>query len=224
MPALRFQSRPITVIFFGTGRESMSDDLVEQHLGLARMIAYEYANIPGASLDEVVAEANNALAAAGRGFDPAKGQFTAYAGRAIRNALNDYFGKQLRYVKANEFILDDDANKSASTAGIRPRRDLDPAADVALDVRAAESRRILEEVIAELAPRSRQIVAQIWSGKSYAEIGAEMGISKQAVHKVGYAALQSLREKLELRGFGGIDSKGFLKSGAQRPSPPRVDG
>jgi RNA polymerase sigma factor (sigma-70 family) len=203
----------------------MSDEIVEQHLGLARMIAYEYANIPGASLDEVVAEAQNALAAAGRGFDPKKGQFTAYAGRAIRNALNSYFGKQLRYVKANEFILDDPANKSASTAGIRPARDLDPAADVALDVRAAESRRRLEEVIAELAPRSRVIVEQMWRGKSYSEIGAELGISKQAVHKVGHAALQSLREKLELRGFGGIDSKGFLKSKGypDRGTPPVDD-
>ena len=202
----------------------MSDEIAEQYLGLARMIAYEYANIPGASLDEVVAEAQNALAAAGRGFHPAKGEFTAYAGRAIRNALNSYFGKQLRYVKANEFILDDDANKSASTAGIRPRRDVDPAADVVLDVRAAQSRQILEAVIAELAPRSRQIVEQIWSGKSYSEIGAKLGISKQAVHKVGHAALQSLREKLELRGFGGIDSKGFLKSTAHRRRPgPQVD-
>lgn len=202
----------------------MSNEIVEQHLGLARMIAYEYANIPGASLDEVVAEANNALAAAGRGFDPAKGPFTAYAGRAIRNALNSYFGKQLRYVKANEFILDNDANSSASTSATPERRDRDPAADVTLDVRAAESRRILEGVIAELAPRSRRIVAQIWSGKSYGEIGAEIGISKQAVHKVGHAALQSLREKLELRGFGGIDSKGFLKSAVhRRPNPPPVD-
>jgi hypothetical protein len=88
-----------------------------------------------------------------------------------------------------------------------------------------ESRRILEEVIAELAPRSRQIVEQIWRGKSYSEIGAELGISKQAVQKVGYAALQSLREKLERRGFGGVDSKGFLKSALHRRRPrPPVDG
>jgi DNA-directed RNA polymerase sigma subunit (sigma70/sigma32) len=68
------------------------------------VIAYEYANIPGASLSEVVAEAENALASAGRGFDPAKGEFTAFAARAIRNALNTFFAKQLRYVKAHESI------------------------------------------------------------------------------------------------------------------------
>ena len=64
----------------------MPDNLVEQHLGLARMIAYEYANIPGASMDEIISETENALAAAGRAFDPEKGQFAAYAGRAIWKA------------------------------------------------------------------------------------------------------------------------------------------
>ena len=86
----------------------------------------------------------------------------------------------------------------------------------------AESRRILEDVLAELSPRSRLIVVRLREGKSYSDIGAELGISKQAVHKVGYAALQSLREKLEGRGFSGIDSKGFLKS-ARRDKGPAVN-
>lgn len=183
------------------------------------MIAYEYANIPGASLDEIVAEAENALAAAGRGFDPAKGQFTAYARRAIRNALNTYFSRQLRYVQAHEFILDLPPDDSTAARGVQKGHHHDPNADVALDVRAAESRRQLEEVIHELAPRSRVIVQRLWEGKSYAEIGAELSVSKQAVHKVGHAALQSVREKLEARGYSGVDSKGFLKSVGKRPSP-----
>ena len=190
----------------------MPADLVEQHLGLARMIAYEYANIPCASIDEVIAEAETALAAAGRAFDPEKGQFTAYAGRAIRNALNSFFTRQLRYVQIHEFSLDANATTSAST-GSSPRKDhAAPGADVPLAARAAESCRILDEVLAELSPRSRSMLVGLREGKSYSDIGAELGISKQAVHKVAHAALQSLREKLETRGFSGIDSKGFLKS------------
>ena len=193
----------------------MPDDLVEQHLGLARMIAYEYANIPGASIDEVISEAENALAAAGRAFDPEKGQFTAYAGRAIRHALNSLFTRQLRYVKLHEFSLDAEPLTSASTGSSARKDHADPGADVPLAARAAESRRILEDVLAELSPRSRLIVVRLREGKSYSDIGAELGISKQAVHKVAHAALQSLREKLEARGFSGIDSKGFLKSGSK---------
>ena len=85
------------------------------------MIAYEYANIPGAGMDEIIAEAEGALAAAGRAFDPEKGQFTAYAGRAIRNALNSLFTRQLRYVKVHEFSLDAEPTTSDSTSlGSRP--------------------------------------------------------------------------------------------------------
>jgi RNA polymerase sigma factor (sigma-70 family) len=196
----------------------MSEEIVEQHLALARVIAYEYANIPGVSLNEVVAEAESALASAGRGFDPVKGEFTAYAARAIRNTLNTFFAKQLRYVKAHEFILDKPSHSSSSTADVRPALNRDPVADVTLEVRAAESRRVLEEVISELPPRSCLIVQRIREGKSYSEIGAELGISKQAVHKVGHAALQSVREKLKTRGFSGVDSKGFLKSSSGRGS------
>ena len=194
---------------------TMSDDLVEQNLGLARMIAYEYANIPGASMDEIVSEAENALAAAGRNFDPEKGQFTAYAGRAMRNALNSFFTRQLRYVKVHEFSLDAEPPTSASTGSSARKEHADPGADVALAARAAESRRILEDVLAELPPRSRVIVTRIREGKSYSEIGEELNVSKQAIHKVAHAALQSLREKLDARGFSGIDSKGFLKSASK---------
>ena len=182
----------------------MPDDLVEQHLGLARMLAYEYANIPGATMDEVVAEADAALAAAARAFDPQKGQFTAYAGRAIRNALNSFFTRQLRYVKVHEFSLDKETVSSASTGSDAKKDHADPGADVALAARAEESRRILEEVLAELAPRSRLIVVRLREGKSYSDIGTELNVSKQAAHKVAHAALQSLREKLEARGFSGI--------------------
>jgi RNA polymerase sigma factor (sigma-70 family) len=196
----------------------MPDDLVERHLGLARMIAYEYANIPGASMDEVIAEAESALAAAGRAFDPKKGEFTAYAGRAIRNALNSLFTRQLRYVKVHDFSLDAAQTTSDSTSSSARKDHADPGADVPLAARAEESRRILEDVLAELSPRSRLIVVRLREGKSYSDIGAELGISKQAVHKVGHAALQSLREKLEARGFSGIDSRGFLKS-ARRDKP-----
>ena len=205
----------------------MPDDLVEQHLGLARMLAYEYANIPGATMDEVVAEADAALAAAARGFDPEKGQFTAYAGRAIRNALNSLFTRQLRYVKVHEFSLDADTTTASSTSSSAGKDHADPGADVALAARAAESRRILEDVLAELAPRSRLIVVRLREGKSYSDIGEELNVSKQAVHKVAHAALQGLREKLEARGFSGIDSKGFLKSAcrdsrAKRDSLPQA--
>jgi RNA polymerase sigma factor (sigma-70 family) len=196
----------------------MQDNLIEHHLGLARVIAYEYANIPGASMDEIIAEAECALASAGRAFDPKKGEFAAYAGRAIRNALNSFFTRQVRYMKVHDFSLDEESSTSSSTGSSGKKDHADPGVNVELSARAVESREILESVLAELSPRSRAIVMEVRAGKSYAEIGAQLGISKQAVHKIGHAALQSVREKLEARGFSGIDSKGFLKS-ARRNKP-----
>ncbi|MCX6868266.1 MAG: hypothetical protein NTV46_19080 [Verrucomicrobia bacterium] len=52
----------------------------------------------------------------------------------------------------------------------------------------------------------------IRDGKSYSEIGATMGVSKQAAHKLAGAAITSLRERLEAMGFQGVDTLGFLKS------------
>jgi hypothetical protein len=49
-------------------------------------------------------------------------------------------------------------------------------------------------------------------GKSLAEIGEKMGISKQAVHKISGPAFTKLKDKLSGIGYRGLDSRGFLKS------------
>ena len=58
--------------------------LVEQNLGLAKVIAFDYANIPGIAVSDAVSEANAALLRAAEGFDSARGEFTPYAARVIR--------------------------------------------------------------------------------------------------------------------------------------------
>ncbi len=188
-------------------------ELVESHLGLAQVIACEYANIPAATLDEIVAEAQKALASAARHFDPAKGAFTAYAARAIRNALNSFYEKQLRYVQAHEFSLDAPQHGSEQTTeSPRIANMADGSQQLSIEIRARESRKVLEEVMADMPKRSRDALEMLREGRSYSEIGEAMTMSKQAAHKIGQDALHRLREKLEARGFAGLDSKGFLKS------------
>ena len=60
-------------------------------LPLATKIAREFSNIPGLSHAEIELAAQEALAHAARHFDPAKGDFTAYAARAMRNTLRDLY-------------------------------------------------------------------------------------------------------------------------------------
>lgn len=56
---------------------------------------------------------------------------------------------------------------------------------------ALESGKRLEQAMATLTPRLRQVVEGIRDGKSYSEIGNTLGISKQAAHKLAGAAITS---------------------------------
>ena len=90
-----------------------------------------------------------------------------------------------------------------------------PACGVPLADHAAaalESGERLTQAMSTLPVRLRVVVEGIRDGKSYSEIGTAMGVSKQAAHKLAGAAITSLRERLEVMGFRGIDTLGFLKS------------
>jgi RNA polymerase sigma factor (sigma-70 family) len=213
----------------------MEEQIVEL-LPLAARIAREFDNIPGLPHTEIELAAQEALAHAARLFDPAKGDFPAYAARAMRNTLRDLYERQIRHHQHHIYDLDLPATQSASTPEARvqriPARDAVPADDAAA---ALESSERLDQAMAVLSPRLRQVAEGIRDGKSYSEIGTTLGISKQAAHKLAGAAIATLREKLEAMGFQGLDTLGLLKSGCGvspqivleasrlQPSPPQVD-
>ncbi len=190
-----------------------ADTLFREALPLADKIAGGYANIPGMTVDDVRAVAHAALHRASLAFDPARGAFEAYAARAIRNALNSLHQKEARY--ARQHLPEADLALAAFTTagGTAPSQRLpDEFQDVLAQVRSQESRRVLENLLASLPVRTQQILALVAEGHSYAEIGERLGVSKQAVHKAAAAALDSLREQLAAQGFGGLDSKGLLRT------------
>jgi RNA polymerase sigma factor (sigma-70 family) len=189
-----------------------SDSLFHESLPLADKIASGYANIPGMTAEDVRSVAHAALHRAALAFDPARGEFGPYAARAIRNALNSLHQKEVRH--AQQHLPEADMVVTASTeASTSPSQRLpDEFQDVLTQVRSQESRLVLENLLASLPPRSRQILALVAAGHSYAEIGGQLGVSKQAVHKAATAALDKLREQLADQGFGGLDSKGFLQT------------
>ena len=73
------------------------DAEIAKLLPLARHIARDFSNIPGLDLPEIEIQAQEALAAARRQFDPSKGDFTANASQAVRNALRSLYEKQVRH-------------------------------------------------------------------------------------------------------------------------------
>jgi RNA polymerase sigma factor (sigma-70 family) len=194
---------------------------VSEFLPLAAQIAREFSNIPGLPHAEIELAAQEALAHASRLFDPTKGDFKPYAARAMRNALRDLYERQARHHRHHVYDLDLPATQfTTSEARIQqvPAPD-SPWGDHA--AAAKESNNRLEKAMNALSPRLRQVAEGIRDGKSYSEIGADLGISKQAAHKLAGAAIATLREKLEAMGFHGLDTVGLLKS-ASCPSPQVV--
>lgn len=189
----------------------MIEARVNELLPLAAKIAREFSNIPGLPHAEIELAAQEALAHAARLFDPAKGDFTAYAARAMRNTLRDLYKRQMRHHQHHVYDLDLPITQSAATPEARIQQV--PAPNVLADQAAAlESNERLEQAMTNLSPRLRQVAEGIRDGKSYSEIGTTLGISKQAAHKLAGAAITTLRENLASMGFQGLDTLGLLKS------------
>jgi len=192
------------------------DERVNELLPLATKIAREFKNIPGLPHAEIEMAAQEALAHAARLFDPAKGDFATYAAHAMRNRLRDLYERQNRHHQHHVYDLDLPATQFPSTPEARVQQVA--AWDTPLAVHAAaalESAKRLEMALSTLSPRLRLVAGGIRDGKSYSEIGTELGVSKQAAHKLTGAAVAALRDRLEAMGFQGVDTLGFLKSCAQ---------
>lgn len=190
----------------------MNSKSVLELLPLAAKIAREFVNIPGLPHSEIEMAAQEALANAARLFDPSKGEFTAYASRAMRNALRDLYERQVRHHQHHVYDLDLPATQATSPEA-RVQQVAGSEAPLPDLAAAIESMRRLEAAMASLSPRLRRVAEGIRDGKSYSEIGSSLGISKQAAHKLAGAAIATLREKLAAMGLHGVDTLGLLKSG-----------
>lgn len=184
--------------------------LAETYLPLVETIALEYHNIPNTSRDELVSEGRLALLRAARSFDPSRGNFVSYASTAIRNRLNDFYEKQVRRAEVFPMSIYSPSSDEQSTP--MEGRYADETADVRLAARRSESGALLREAIARLPRRLQTVLTSIQTGRTYEEIGRELGISKQGVYKLAQPALRQVRSFLLERGYGGIDSKGLLAS------------
>ncbi len=97
----------------------MIEERVNKLLPLATKIAREFSNIPGLPHAEIELGAQEALAHAARLFDPTKGDFPAYAARAMRNALRDLYERQARHHRHHIYDLDLPITESATTPEAR---------------------------------------------------------------------------------------------------------
>jgi RNA polymerase sigma factor (sigma-70 family) len=195
-----------------------SSKLIEDHIFFAELIALDYANIPGCQWDEAKSEAYMGLIRASEAYDPQKGEFTAFASKVIRNALNSLYAKQLRILKIFPKSLDEPIVRWKSvdhsiSSDCDTLHSISPGTeDVRKEIRENEASVAIESVMNLLSPRERIAVEALRIGKSYPEIGGMLGISKQAAHKSARSGLDKLRAGLARLGYQGIASDGFLDS------------
>ena len=200
-------------------------EIVEEHLFLAELIAFDYANIPGCRLDEARSEATMGLIRAANAYKPEKGEFIPFASRAIRNALNTLYAKQLRMLKIFPMSLDEPIPRSCPQTNPPSSDDGDLLSitkgrqDIQKEIRQNEATAALESVMNLLTPRERMSVEALRIGKSYPEIGETLGITKQAAHKSARSGLDKLRAGLERLGYQGIASDGLLASRRKKKTP-----
>jgi RNA polymerase sigma factor (sigma-70 family) len=188
------------------------DAEIAKLLPLAGKIARDFSNIPGLDHKEIEIQAQEALAAAGRQYDPAKGDFTAYAAQAVRNALRSLYERQVRHHQHHQYVLDQPAGMQSTQTDLVQNTPDQKQESVVTGVSRAESIAALRTAMEGMPEKYRVVLSGVSEGKSYSEIGEKMGMTKQGVHKIVTAAIQSLKERLESQGFDGVDSVGLLKS------------
>jgi len=212
---------PGSLMISAMGGKSRIDELVEENLDLAQIIAFDYAHTPGITLSDAVSEAQNALHRAVVGYTPTKVPLEPYAARAIRNALNSLYRKQARIARMFPKSLDRASRSDLGGYGSSEppvARVADAKTNILMEIRGRESNRALEAVLRTLSPRERLVIESIKNGSSLQQIAEKMKITKQAVHKISKPAMAKLRDHLLRLGYDGLDSKGFLLA---RTSPPR---
>ena len=176
---------------------------VVEHLKLAQIIAAKYFNIQGASQEEVLSEARMALVKASMAYQEAKGPFAPFAGAAIRNALNSLFNKQLRNAKMIAKSLDETihgATQFGTYIGNLGQNIADTKGDVLKEVTARERAINVNQALSGLTPMERYVMMGIGKGKTFSELGAKLGISKQAIHKTWLKASLKIKGRINNEG------------------------
>lgn len=198
----------------GTTAAPSVAELVTDNHGLAVSMANAYRNIPGEDFDNVLGEARRALVKAAQGFDPqGRAPFSAYAGAAIRNTLNNLFGKESRRAAREETTAD--APQGEDEHGETARTNLeDPRAEAAVSggMERDETRAALDEAMGRLPERVRQVVALSGEGHSLREIGEQLGISHELARQILGNGTKALRAWMAEKGFKGVDADGVLYS------------
>ena len=169
--------------------EAIRNEIVQANLRLVVSIAKKFAD-QWTSFDELVSEGNIPLIRAVELFDVSRGfRFSTYATWAIRNHLKRYLSDRLkqrsRFVNSDEMIGETPADERGTANEAESR--------------IMRLRGMLRSVFNRLSDREQRIVAARFGlednaePRTLAEIGRDLGISKERVRQLATQAVEKIR-------------------------------
>ncbi|MBO5157177.1 MAG: sigma-70 family RNA polymerase sigma factor [Prevotella sp.] len=166
-------------------RPTEKERLVEENMGFVVAMAKEYAN-KGVAFDDLVSEGYIGLIKAAGKYDGTKGaKFTSYAANYVRQSMMQALG-------INDCPLNDNASTRLESMASREEETDTMAELAAVSGNLADALNVLNE-------RERTVIAHCYGvGKqlmTFAEIGEEMGLSRERVRQIRKKALRHLRQR-----------------------------
>lgn len=166
-------------------RATDKERLVEENMGFVVAMAKQYVN-RGVALDDLVSEGYIGLIKAAEKFDSTKGaKFTSYAANYVRQSIIQALG-------INDCQLNDNASTRLESMASHEDGTDSLAEMVTMNGDIADALNVLNE-------RERTVIAHCYGvGKplmTLAEIGEEMGLSRERVRQIRKKAMRHLRQR-----------------------------
>ncbi len=146
--------------------------------------------------EQAVSDGQLGLVKAAMRYDPAKGEFSTYAFKAIWGAVLDGIRKERRFRKAVPFRLE-----SEWGVGLHKRYDTLPryGREGLPDRREQKRVALAAMLLADLPARDRAILVARSYGETLDAIGQRIGRTRERVRQIEARALARVRQRLRLR-------------------------
>jgi RNA polymerase sigma factor (sigma-70 family) len=177
--------------------------LVSDNVELAFWWAEKWKNIPGVSREDIQSQAIHGLVKAANTFDPAKGKFSSYASRIIKNYLGhlNYHEKDKSYNEVTSLdapIEDTEGGEGSDTLHSKVKSDVDTA-DIPLANTEADN--LIRAELEQIKEPNRSMVIRWMKGESYRDLQKDFKLSFMQIRNIVNAEMQKMKTRLSQKGI-----------------------
>ena len=183
--------------------------LITDNVGLAMHIASKWGDIPGHDRDDIKQQALAGLVKAANQYDPEKGKFSSYAGKAIRNHLGHISFRGKKISNAEKQILDAPMDPSGEGDGDSTGHEFfEDSSSLAIPASVTADKNdaiqlVRAEIDAITNPDRRAMVVKWLNGETYRELQAQFGVSQTMVMHYIRDEMAAIKSRLARKGISG---------------------